>query len=108
MSASSLHAVFIGLFDLAILAAGIVYTGLVLMSYRTDGPNYRPYINLYEPARSVQTLLVWLGVKIVAFALRLGIPVFGMLSEASAEVGEWYLRRRDPETVASLRSRFLV
>ena len=108
MSASGLHGVFIGLFDLAIVAAGIIYTGLVLMSYRTDGPNYRPHINLYEPARSVETLLVWLGVKLLAFTLRLGIPVLGMLSEASAEVGEWYLRHRDPETIASFRSRFMV
>jgi hypothetical protein len=78
------------------------------MSYRTNGPHYRPHVNLHEPARSAERLLVWLGVKILAFALRLGVPVFGMLSEASAEVGEWYLRHRDPEALASFRSRFMV
>jgi hypothetical protein len=78
------------------------------MSYRTNGPNYRPHFNHQEPARSAERLLVWLGVKILAFALRLGVPVFGMLSEASAEVGEWFLRHRDPEAMASFRSRFMV
>ena len=108
MSASVLHAVFIGLFDLAVLIAGIVYTGLVLMSYRTDGPSFRPQINLHQPVHSVRALLVWLGVKILALTLRLGRPFFGILSEASADVGEWYLGGRDPETIAKFRSRFLA
>ena len=108
MSALSLHAVFMGLFDLAIVMAGIVYTGFVVLSYRTEGPSYRLQINLHEPANSVRTLLIWLGVKILTVLLRLGAPFLSILSEASADVGVWYLRRRDPKTIASLRSRFLA
>jgi hypothetical protein len=108
MFASGLHGIIMGLFDLAILVTAAIYAGLVLMSYRTNGPNYHLRFNFSEPTRSVERLLIWLGVKTLAITIRVGIPVFGMLSEASAEVGEWYLRRRDPETVASFRSRFMV
>lgn len=103
-----LHGLFMGLFDLAVVAAGVIYTGLVVTIYRINGPHYRPHVSLYEPAVSAERLLVWLGVKTLSVTIRLGAPVFGMLSEASAEVGEWYLRRRDPETVASFRSRFMI
>jgi hypothetical protein len=108
MFVESLHGIFMSLFDLAVLVIGAIYTGLVLANYRTNGPHYRPRINAYAPVRSAESLLIWLGVKTLALTIGVGVPVFGMLSEASAEVGEWYLRHRDPETVASVRSRFMV
>ena len=40
--------------------------------------------------------------------MQLGTPVFGMLAEASADVGEWYLRHSEHKTTASYRSRFMV
>ena len=108
MTASSLYSIFAGFLKLAILAGGVLYAGLVLMSYRTDGPHYRLRVNLRDPARSAERLLVWLGVKALRTVVRLAVLTFGMLSEASAEVGEWFLSRRAPETQAAVRSRFLL
>jgi len=106
MIPQGLHSIFMSLFDMLIFAIGAIYTWLVLASYRTKGSDYRPQINSQAPARSAENLLIWLGVKTLALTLRFGRPVFGMLAEASAEVGEWYLRRRDPKAIASFRSRF--
>ena len=108
MVASGLNSILMGFINLAILAGGILYAGLVLMSYRTDGPHYSVRFNSKDPARSAQRLLVWLGVKALAFAVAIGVPILGMLSEASAVVGEWFLRRANPETLAATRSRFMV
>jgi len=55
----------------------------------------------------VQHLVVWLGVKVLAACLRFAGAVFNMLLEASAEVGEWFMRR-SPTVQESIRSRFLV
>lgn len=108
MLTSHVGMVFTAVFNWAVFAAGAVYTGLVLMNYRTSGPHYRPRIDIREPARSAERLLVWLGVKALSFAMQLGTPVFGMLAEASADVGEWYLRHSEHKTTASYRSRFMV
>jgi len=108
MFGESMHGIFMSLFDLAVLVIGAIYTGLVLANYRTNGPHYRLRVNAYAPVRSAESLLIWLGVKTLALTIRVGVPVFGMLSEASAEVGEWYLRHRDPETLDLVRSRFMV
>jgi len=89
------------------LAAGAIYAGIVLMRYRTDSPHYRLSFDLKDPARSVQHLVVWLGVKVLAACLRLATAVFNMLLEASAEVGEWVLRR-SPTVQQSIRTHFLV
>jgi hypothetical protein len=55
----------------------------------------------------VQNLLVWLGVKVLDVCLRFAGAIFNMLLEASAEVGEWFMRR-SPAVQQSIRSRFLV
>jgi hypothetical protein len=97
-----------GLLKLLVVAGAAVYAGLVLMSYRTDGPHSALRLDLFDPARSAERLVVWLGVKAVAAVLRIGGGLFGALSEASAEVGEWFIRRRDPEVQAAVRSRFMI
>jgi hypothetical protein len=43
----------------------------------------------------------------LAAIVRGGSGTWEMLSEASADLGEWYVRRRGPETEATFRSRFL-
>jgi hypothetical protein len=101
------NSIFRGFLKLAILAGGVLYARLVVMSYRTNGPHYRLRIDPKDPARSAERLLVWLGVKALALGARIAVPLFGMLAEASAEVGEWFLRHRTPQTQASIRSRFL-
>jgi hypothetical protein len=89
------------------VAAGAIYAGMVLMRYRTDKPHYRLSFELRDPARSVQHLAVWLGVKVFDGCLRFAAVIFNMLLEASAEVGEWFLRR-SPTVQQSIRARFLV
>jgi hypothetical protein len=95
-------------FKLLLVAGVAVYAGLVLMSYRTDGPHSVLRLGLSDPARSAQRLLVWLGVKAVVAVMRIARGFFNALSEASAEVGEWFIRRRDPEVQAAVRSRFMI
>jgi len=88
-------------------AAVAVYAGIVLMRYRTDGPHYRVRFELQYPGRSLQQLLVWLGVKILEGCIRISSALFNVLLEASAEVGEWFIRL-NPTMKESVRSRFLV
>jgi hypothetical protein len=99
---------FAGLMKLLIVAGAILYAGLLLMSYRADGPHSRLRLELDAPGRSAQRLLVWLGVKAVAAVVRTAGFIFNILFETSAEVGEWFIRRRSPEVQAAFRSRFLV
>ena len=88
-------------------AAGAVYAGMVLMGYRTDGPYYRLSFQLRDPARSVKHLLVWLGVKVLQGCLWFATAILNALLEASAEVGQWFMRL-SPAVQESIRSRFLV
>ncbi len=88
-------------------ASGVLYAVLVLMSYATEGRRYRLQLELENPARSAASLLIWLGVKAVAAILSVGRSVLEILSETSADVGEWFIRRRGPEVDAMFRSRFL-
>jgi hypothetical protein len=89
------------------VGAGAIYAALVLTWYNTDGPNYRVGFDHREPVRSAKLLLVWLGVKILDVCLRSARALWEALLEASAEVGEW-LMRRSPAVQATVRSRFLV
>jgi hypothetical protein len=86
-----------GFLELALLAAPVFYITLVLVSYFEDKTHARPRFDLRDPARSLERWVVWLGVAALVLALRLAAPIFAMLSEASAEVGEWFLNRRHPE-----------
>ena len=90
-----------------VVAAAALYVGVVLVSYRMAGPRYRLNFNLAEPARSTQQLGVWLGVKVLEGCIRMAKSFLNSLLEASAEVGEW-LMRRSPAVQESVRSRFLV
>jgi len=82
----------------ALLAGAALYAGLVLTSYRTDGPSLRPRVDGRDPAHSAGHLAVWLGVKVLALAVWAATRIFEMLSEASAEVGDWFLSHRHDET----------
>ncbi len=87
-----------GFLKLGLLAAAIFYAGLVLVSYYGQGPHARPQVNWQDPAHAVERLSVWAGVGILAYSLKAGKKIFSMLSEASAEVGEWFLDHRHHET----------
>ncbi len=95
-----------GIFKLLMLAGGLYYAGLVLTNYRAESGNRRPELDLRDPARAAERLLVWLGVRTVAVILQALRPVFDMLAEASAEVGEIFISRRSAKVQAAVRSRF--
>jgi hypothetical protein len=84
-----------------------LYAGVVVMKYRTDGLCYRLGFELEDPARSLQHLAVWLGVKALQGCLRMAGAILNLLLEASADVGEWLIRF-SPGVQESIRSRFLV
>jgi hypothetical protein len=88
-------------------AAGVLYAGMVLMRYRTDRPHYRLSFDLRDPGRSVEHVVIWLGVKALEGCLRMARSIWNVLLEASAEVGEWLIRL-SPAVRESVRSRFLV
>ncbi len=100
--------VLVGLAKIVLIAGAVLYLGLILMAYRTDGPASHLRLDLRDPARSLERLLVWLGVRVLDLGLRILRALFGALADASAEVGEWFLRHRDPEVQASFRSRFMI
>lgn len=80
---------------------------MVLMRHRTDGPSRCPGFQLRDPFRSAQRIGVWLGVKALEGFLGISRLLLRVLVEASAEVGDWYLRRR-ADMQENIRSRFLV
>jgi hypothetical protein len=88
------HGIFSGLLNVVLLLAGLFYATLVLLSYLEGRGRVRPEFSRSNLGRSLERLAVWLGVKTLALAVRMGTPIFDMLSEASAEVGEWVLNRR--------------
>ena len=87
------------------LAAGALYAGMVVMRYCTDEPCFCPAFQLRNPVRSAERLGVWLGVKALEGFLGIARLLLSVLLEASAEVGEWYLRRRT-DMLEKIRSRF--
>jgi hypothetical protein len=89
------------------IAAGVLYAGMVLMTYRTDGPRNRLSFEFRDPVRSAEHLVVWLGVMALDACLRFARAILNMLLEASAEVGEWFISR-SLTMQESVRSRFLV
>ena len=86
------------IFELVLLTGAMFYLTLVLISYLEDNSPAWPRFDARDPLRFCEHLAVWLGVKLVALTVRVAAPIFAMLSEASAELGEWFLSRRHPET----------
>jgi hypothetical protein len=77
--------------DWAVLAGVAFYGTFVFLHYFAHGTRPRPVLDLNKPARSAEDLAVWMGVRLVAVGVRAGKPVLSMLSEASADVGDWFL-----------------
>ena len=92
---------------LAVIVTVVFYTGLVLLMYSTEGPRYRLRLDPTRPARSVELLAVWLGVRMIATAAHAARAFYDTLAETSADVGEWFIRRQGPDAEAKFHSRFL-
>jgi len=92
------HSIFAGCLELALLAGVLFYITRVLLAYFENKTHVRPRFDRRDPARSAERLAVWLGVKALSAVVRVLAPVFEMLSEASADVGDWFLNFRHPET----------
>src|SRR5437773_10109637 len=90
-----------------ILVALGVYLGLVLMTYVVYGPAYPLRLDPEAPLVSAERLVVWLGVRAVFMFTRTLRTVWELLSDASAEVGDWFVRRSSEEMQAAYRSRVL-
>jgi len=98
MVGADLHSLFRGFIELGLLAGAALYAGLVLVNSRTEGSHLRPQVDWRDPARSAERWAMWLGVRAFAVVARVASRIFGMLSEASADVGEWFLSHRHHET----------
>ena len=93
------------LIKVGLLAIGVLYAVQIFRTYASAraGEAHWPPLDRKEPIRSAEQVLIWSGVFLVAVAVRLARPVMDMLSEASAEVGEWAISRH--QTEATLRTR---
>jgi hypothetical protein len=90
-----------------VIAAVAAYGGLVFMSHSTLPSRYPLRLDLGRPGRSALGLLVWWGVEALRAVMRVPKYLLDLLSESSADVGEWVMSRRGPEGQADFRSRFL-
>lgn len=93
MENSDLRSIVGGTLKLGLVALAVVYVGMVLTSYSADRSPSRPKVDRQDPVRSAERLAIWLGVRAVGVTKRLLTPLYGMLSEASADVGDWFLLR---------------
>ena len=84
--------------ELTVLAGAAFYAVFVLISYLSNGPQPYPEVSFRDPGKTAQRLTEWLGVELVALSVRVFTPVFAMLSEASAEVGDWFLNNLHHES----------
>jgi hypothetical protein len=85
---------FAELLKISFAGAGLFYAAEVMVNFVRSGESYQPAVDHEHPVRSAGRLLVGAGVLVTAAVVALGRPVVAMLSEASAEVGEWALAKR--------------
>ena len=98
---------FWGAVKLGLIASGLFYGVLLLTTYSKEGVDYRLDLELADPARSAEHLLIWVGVKLVAAIGRAARPILDVLYEASADVGTWVVSKSSAQVQARVRSRFL-
>jgi len=89
------------------IASALLYLGLVILGYATEGPQYQIKFEFAEPIRSTERLLVGIGVRCLSVFLRAAGALLDPLFEASAEIGEWLTNLGSAETQARYRSRFI-
>ena len=73
----------------------ILYAIIVLAILQSEGLHYELRFDSSDPARSSGRLLIWLGVRIGDPILRVLKAGLDALEDASADIGEWVLHRRN-------------
>ena len=89
------------------IAGALLYIGLVILGYATEGRNYQVRFGFADPIRSTERLMVGTGVRVLSASLYAAGVLLDPLFEASAEVGEWLTHLASAETQARYRSRFI-
>ena len=85
---------FTGVIKLLLVGIAVLYAGLVLIVWRTEGIHDRVPFDWKDPARSGERLLVWIGVRGISAVLQGLEGALEILEEASADVGDWLLHHR--------------
>ena len=85
---------FTGVIKLFLAGVCVLYAGLVLIAWRTEGIHDRVPFDWKDPARSVERLLVWVGLRGVSAVLHGLRGALEILEDASADVGDWLLHHR--------------
>jgi hypothetical protein len=91
---------------LLVIAAGVLYGSLVVATYAKEGPDLPLRLELGDPARSAERLLVWMGVRATAAIVRAFRWILELLYEASADVGAWAVSKSNARMQARVSSRF--
>lgn len=97
---------FAELVKIGLVLAGVGYCAEVMVNFVRSGERYQPAVDPEHPFRSAGQLLIGAGVFLVAALVTLGRPIVEMLGEASAELGEWALAKRQNQ--ARVRQRHPV
>lgn len=88
---------FAELLKISLMLAGIFYITEVLVNFVRSGEHYQPVVEPEHPFRSAGHLLTGAGIFVTAALVTLARPIVEMLAEASAEVGEWALTKRQSQ-----------
>jgi hypothetical protein len=96
-----------GALKLGLVVSVLFYTFLVMTTYVREGRDYRLYLEPGDSARSVERLLIWVGVKVTAAVRRVFMSILELLYDASADVGTWVVSKGSEQVQALFRSRFL-
>jgi len=83
-----------GIVKLVLAGVAVLYFGLVLIAWRTEGAHGRVRFDWEDPARSGKQLLVWIGAKAISAVLKAVKAILDILEDASADVGDWLIHHR--------------
>jgi len=92
---------------LLLIVAGAFYAFMVLRTYAKEGPDFQLRWQSSDPARSVERLLTWAGIKVLLAVARALRSVLNVLYQASADVGTWVVSKSSAQIQARVHSRFL-
>lgn len=87
-------ALFLDVLKLSLVGLIVLYAVQVLITIRTEGTHDRLRFDSNDPVRSVEQVVVWLGVRTAAAILAALKASLNILEDTSADLGEWVLNHR--------------